>query len=349
MKLADVLNGSWVCSQTPILEPGAGRAWDNWSVFTPGVFAMDVKDGGGRYGMFYIGLSRGSGSWGIGYAQSSDLYTWKKHESNPLIVYEDENDYYGFDSPCVIKKGDLYHLFCEEKKFRKNFKTRVKYMLPVVVRNYLKRFYRRPEEGGHLPLSVRHAEDRYFVRFVSDDLFTWNLHDREVCLEKNEYGHFDCKGLFSPQVHEFDGKYYMFYGGSDGDVTSTGLAMSGDLVSWHRSELSPVLKPGRKGGWDQNNALIVSVLKVEDGYCGFYEGEDGNSTYRIGLAYSYDLKYWEKFEANPIIQPGGRGRFSERMACSPHVFSENGEILLFYTGHGCDMRGCCGVARFEGN
>jgi len=265
-----------------------------------------------------------------------------------LIICEDGNYYYGFDSPCMIKKGDMYQLFCEEKKFKKKFKTRVKYMLPVVVRNCLKRFYRLPKKMGDLPLSVRHAENRYFVRFVSDDLFAWNLHEREVFFEKDKCGQFDCKGLFSPQVHEFDGRYYMFYGGSDGNVTSTGLATSDDLANWHRSELSPVLKPGKKGDWDQNNALIVSILKVEDGYCGFYEGEDGNNAYRIGLAYSYDLKRWEKFEANPIIQTGG-GHFSERMACSPHVFSKNGEIFLFYTGHGCDMRGCCGIARFEEN
>jgi len=346
MKLADVLNGKWVCSPVPILEPGAGSAWDNLSVFTPGIFWEDDEES--KYGMFYVGMSRDSGSWGIGYAGSNDLYAWKKHEANPLIICEDDTNYYGFDSPCLIRKGDVYHLFCEEKKFIKNFKTRVKYMLPVVVRNCLKKFYRQPKEEGALPLSVRHAEGRYFVRFVSDDLFSWNLNDKDIFFEKDDRGEFDCKGLFSPQVHEFGGKYYMFYGGSDGNVTSTGLATSDDLASWNRSELSPVLRPGKKGDWDQNNALIVSILKVEDGYCGFYEGEDRNHTYRLGMVHSYDLKCWEKFEANPIVQTGGRGHFTERMVCSPHVFSKNGETFLFYTGHGRDMRGCCGVARLEG-
>ena len=346
MKLTDIMQGIWQCSHEPILEPGAGNAWDNLSVITPAIFAKAADD---KYEMFYVGLSQTSGSWGIGYAESKDLLLWEKHNSNPLIRYEDKNNYYSFDSPCLVRKGNKYHLFCEEKRFKKQLRAKVKYLLPVNVRNCLKSLRLSSKGMGNLPLSVRHAKERYFVKFVSNNLFEWNVHQREVFFQKDTGGQFDSQGLFSPQVHEFDEKYYMFYGGSDGKTTSTGLAVSNNLVSWNRSELSPVLKPGKKHEWDQNNALIVSILKLEDGYCGFYEGEDANHTYRIGLAYSYDLKQWEKFERNPIIQTGGKGTFSERMACSPHIFMDKGRIYLFYTGHGRYMHGCCGVARFEEN
>lgn len=344
MKIRDIMNGKWFCLKDPILKPGAGKAWDNLSVITPGIFAEGVES---KYGMFYVGLSSDSDNWGIGYAESEDLFVWKKHDSNPLIHYEDEKYCYSFDSPCMIRKNGRYHLFCEEKKFKKDLKKKMKYLLSVSVRNYLKRFRRLLKDKGTGALSVKHAEERYFVSLVSTKLLDWDMESKKVVFEKGGPGRFDDTGLFSPQVHEFDGKYYMFYGGSNGNVTSTGLAVSDDLLNWQRTDFSPVLKPGGRGEWDENNALIVSVLKTEDGYCGFYEGEDGENTYRIGLAYSYDLKSWEKFEGNPIIQTGEKGSFSEKRVCSPHVFSDKGKVFLFYTGDDRNMRSCCGMAKFE--
>ncbi|MBI5238015.1 MAG: hypothetical protein HY887_06295 [Deltaproteobacteria bacterium] len=338
------MKGTWVPSNTPVLCPGSGKTWDGLSVITPDIFS---KGAGREYGMFYVGLSSRSDAWGIGYAESDDLSVWEKHGLNPLIRREDESNSFSYDSPCLIKKNATFHLFLEEKKFRKDMRKKIKYALPMGIRRPLGRLRRLLKGKEGIPLSVQHAEGRRFVSFSSDKLLDWEMDSRRLVLEKGVSGGFDGSGLFSPQVHEFEGRYYMFYGGSDGDVTSTGFAVSDDLLKWERGALSPVLRPGAKGQWDEYNALIVSILKAEDGYCGFYEGEDVENTYRIGLAYSCDLKRWEKFEGNPIIETGGRGAFNEKMACSPHIFSDKGRTLLFYTGHDRSMRGCCGAAELK--
>ncbi len=343
MKVADILKGRWATLNEPVLKPGEGNAWDNLSVITPGIFAGGEAS---RYGMFYVGLSKGSDTWGIGYAGSDDLLVWRKHGLSPVIRYEDDGHCVSLDSPCLVRKDGKLHLFCEEKRFRKGVGRRIKHMLPAGVRRRLATLRRLVKGGEAVALSVQHADGRYFVSFTAERLLEWDAGTRQVVFEKGPPGMFDGSGLFSPQVHEFDGRYHMFYGGSNGNVTSTGLAVSNDLVNWQRGS-APLLQPGAKGEWDENNALIVSVLRMEDGYCGFYEGEDAKNRYRIGLAFSRDLRRWEKFEGNPIIKNGGKGSFSERMACSPHIFSDGNRVVLFYTGHDRDMRGSCGAAVFE--
>ncbi|MEE9543693.1 MAG: hypothetical protein V3V95_07915 [Thermodesulfobacteriota bacterium] len=345
MNVADIINGKWTAITEPILGPGGPKAWDGLSAITPGIFQKGVSK---KYGIFYSGLSSVSGTWGIGYAESDDLMHWEKHPANPVLIYEDDENYIGFDSPCLVKRNGIFHLFCEEKKFKKTVRGKVKQMLPMNLRLSLGRLRRsfRNEEGA---VSVQHADGRYFVSFTSNNLLKWSLSSRRLILEKGKAGNFDSSGLFSSQVHELDGRYYMFYGGSNGSVTSTGLAVSDDLSKWTRSDASPILKPGGSGEWDENNALMVSVLRMEDGYCGFYEGEDAQNTYRIGLAYSYDLSRWEKCEGNPIVETGTKGSFNERMSCSPHIFSDNGQVVLFHSGHDRNMRGSCGVAVFERN
>ncbi len=344
MRIADILKGRWAPLKDPVLNPGRDEDWDGLSVITPGIFPRGVRR---KYGMFYVGLPSGSDTWGIGYAESNDLLRWEKSGANPLIRCEDAASSFSYDSPCLVRRNGTYHLFLEEKRFKKNLRTKLKYGLPLPLRLRLAGIKRRFKGTSDGALSVRHAADRHFVSFSSSALLDWKMESRRAVLREGGHDGFDRSGLFSPQVHEFEGRYYMFYGGSDGRVTSTGLAVSEDLVKWERAGSCPVLAPGGRGEWDEFNALIVSILKTEDGYCGFYEGEDANNTYRIGLAYSRNLTEWKKFKGNPVIETGVSGSFSEKMACSPHVLSDRSRVLLFYTGHDRNMRGRCGAAELK--
>ena len=338
-----MMAGRWTPIDEPVVRSGAPEGWDGLSAITPGIFAGGA---GKKFGMFYVGLSARSDTWGIGYAGSDDLLSWEKPGADPLISSEDEESCVSYDSPCLVRKDGRFHLFCEEKKKSKSAGAKIKHLLPLKLRMGIGRLRRSLKGKEARALSVQHADKRYFVSFSTDRLLEWDTGAKRIAFDKGEAGSFDAEGLFSPQVHELEGRYYMFYGGSDGSATSTGLDVSDDLVSWERRP-SPVLKTGGKGEWDEKNALIVSVLKVDDGYCGFYEGEDANNTYSIGLAVSSDLKGWEKFEGTRIIKNGGKGSFSEKMAFSPHIFAAEGKVLLFYTGHDRYMRGSCGAAIFE--
>lgn len=67
-----------------------------------------------------------------------------------------------------------------------------------------------------------------------------------------------------------------------------------------------VLLPAEAPAWDQNTRRINSIVKLRDGYLGFYDGKDsheGNYEELTGLAISQDLTTWRVLTAaGPIIE-----------------------------------------------
>lgn len=331
----------------PILSPSSA-GWDSHSSMTPVVFR--TADAGleltSKYGMLYIGCGRGSNAWGVGFAASSDLVNWTRHKENPVLM---QNDGAGLqlDAPCLVRTDGGYTLICEEKKVEGGAGTALRKLLSPGTKQILRSVRRAC--GLERPTVVNHASGRYFVSFTSRDIFNWDKENKKIVFQNGKEGSFDGKGVFSPQVYKFGNEYHLFYGGTDGLKAYTGLAVSRDLGSrWSRASVKPVLSPGARGEWDEVNALIVSVIKLDDCYCAFYEGEDSQRRYSIGMAWSDDLLNWVKWEKNPVIAPG-KARYCEHMVCGPRVFAEEGELFLFFNAHGRDMRGTCGMAVFRRN
>lgn len=345
MKLGELKAGSWQVGSRPVLPP-SGAGWDGHSSMTPVVFrnAQMGVEGFGAFGMLYIGIGLKSSAWGVGYAFSDDLLSWRRDERNPVIL-QDEGSGFQLDAPCLLREDGSYRLICEERKVRGGPADTMRRLLGPRSRRLLREV--RSSLGLSRPTVVNHAEGRYFVSFASQDIFEWDLGAKKVVFEGGATGAFDEKGVFSPQVYSFDGKELLFYGGTDGKRACTGLAASsGPGAPWARLHEGPVLSPGGKGAWDEVNALIVSVLRLEDSYCAFYEGEDAKGRYGVGIAWSEDLLNWTKWGENPIVAPGQHA-YCERMVCGPRVFREGDELFLFFNAHGADMRGACGVAAFR--
>lgn len=313
---------------------------------TPVVFRnADIGHGAtSKYGMLYIGSGQRSNAWGVGYASSHDLFNWTRHHANPVLM-QTEGAGLQLDAPCLVRTHGGYTLICEEKKVSGGMGTSLREHLSPGMKQALRRVRR--FLGLERPTVVNHATGRYFVSFTSRDILNWDKTSKKVIFKKGDEEAFDGKGVFSPQIYRFGKDYYLFYGGTDGMKAYTGLAVSDCLGSlWKRASVMPVLSPGGRGEWDEVNALIVSVIRLEDCYCAFYEGEDSQRRYSIGMAWSNDLLDWVKWEGNPVISPG-RARYCEHMVCGPRVFSEGNELFLFFNGHGRDMRGACGMAVFR--
>ena len=345
MRLEELKKGSWEVLPGPVLRPSSA-GWDSHSSMTPVVFRN--ADGGlssqPEYGMLYIGSGHRSSSWGVGFAASSDLFNWTRHHGNPVLMQR-EGAGLQLDAPCLVRSESGYTLICEEKKVAGGAGTALRKLLSPGTKQALRRIRR--VAGLERPTVVNHASGRYFVSFTSRDIFNWDTTGKKVVFEKGDEGAFDGHGVFSPQVYRFGRDYYLFYGGTDGLKAYTGLAVSQGLGSrWRRASVKPVLSPGVRGEWDEVNALIVSVMKLDDCYCAFYEGEDSHRRYSIGMAWSDDLLNWVKWEGNPVIAPG-RARYCEHMVCGPRVFAEGDELFLFFNAHGRDMRGTCGMAVFR--
>lgn len=347
MKLEELKKGKWEVLPGPVLRPSAD-GWDNHSSMTPVVFknteawlAMHSK-----YGMLYIGSGRRSNSWGVGFAVSSDLFSWTRHHGNPVLMQSDGAGLQ-LDAPCLVRSQSGYMLICEEKKVASGAGSALRKYLSPGTKQALRRVRR--AFGLERPTVVNHASGRYFVSFSSPDIFNWDTASKKVVFEKGDEGAFDGRGVFSPQVYRFGKDFHLFYGGTDGLKAYTGLAVSQQLgARWKRASVKPILSPGARGEWDEVNALIVSVMKLDDCYCAFYEGEDSQRRYSIGMAWSDDLLNWVKWERNPVISPG-RASYCEHMVCGPRVFAEGEELFLFFNAHGRDMRGSCGMAVFRRN
>jgi len=54
--------------------------------------------------------------------------------------------------------------------------------------------------------------------------------------------------------------------------------------------------------------------------------------YRIGHAWSDDLKSWTRDDENPVLA-GTPGDWDSDMQCYPHVFECDGSVYLLYNGN----------------
>lgn len=347
MKLEELKIGRWEIAPSPVLAPSTA-GWDDHSSMTPVVFRNDEmgQKHGPQYGMFYIGIGKSTSAWGIGYAVSDDLVNWTRHKSNPLLI-QSEGSGFELDAPCLVRSGEGFSLICEERAVTGGRALSVRRRLSPGMKRILRRARR--ALGFERPTVVNHATAKYFVRFGSSDILNWDSTEKKIIFSKGPDGAFDCRGVFSPQVYRFNGEYHLFYGGTDGFKAYTGLAKSRDIdTGWNRAATGPILSPGDGGEWDEVNSLIVSVLKLDDCYCAFYEGEDSRRRYAIGMAWSKDLLKWEKCAGNPIIPPG-RHRYCEHMVCGPRVVQADDGLYLFFNAHDRDMRGSCGLSIFRRN
>lgn len=119
-------------------------------------------------------------------------------------------------------------------------------------------------------------------------------------------------------------------------VYKIGQATSTDGVNWIKEEgrqiISDFLNP------DECQALPTMVFHNNRYHMYFCYREatgfrkDKTRGYRLGYAYSYDLKNWTRDEANCGISFSPEGWDSDMM-CYPHIFKCDGRVYLLYNGN----------------
>ncbi len=347
MKLGEILKGKWEVRTGPVLSPSR-NGWDDFASMTPVVFLNESYrfPSSLKFGMLFDGAGSACSSWGVGYAESTDLRAWRKHGANPLLIQRDGRFAYLLDAPCLFMDGaGSYRLFCEEKVVENGLATALRRILSPKVKTLLRNVKRMIDKT---PTVVNHARGRHFVRFSSEDPLVWDSARKESVFRGGNVS-FDGEGVFSPQIYKCGDRHCLFYGGTDGKRAFTGLAFSDTLDGIWKPVSAPVHSPGGCGQWDEMNALIVSVIELEEGgWCAFYEGEDRLKRYRIGIAYSVDLMEWTKWEGNPVIDVGGAGSYRELMVCGPRAFVHEGRLYLFFNAHSKDMSASSGLAILKG-
>lgn len=80
-----------------------------------------------------------------------------------------------------------------------------------------------------------------------------------------------------------------------------GLSISRNLHDWNYQ--GEILTLGKEGEWDSHAQWTGCVFQEGSTYYKFYTGIGSEDlVQRIGLAISQDLKKWEKFDRNPILE-----------------------------------------------
>lgn len=155
-----------------------------------------------------------------------------------------------------------------------------------------------------------------------------------------------------PFVRRFREKFHMFYlfgkkwseetaDHASERVYKIGHAVSDDgIYKWTR--LGSII-PDKI---DENECqALPTVIELEDRYhmyfcyrsmVGFRDGS--GQGYRLGYAYSDDLKQWVRDDASTGIELSERG-WDSQMMCYPNIFRANGAVYLLYNGNNFGKNG----------
>jgi predicted GH43/DUF377 family glycosyl hydrolase len=163
-----------------------------------------------------------------------------------------------------------------------------------------------------------------------------------VLRASEEKGAFDGRSVDDPIVFHTNGSFYMLYIGFDGTGYQTGLASSGDLLTWQRVALVGPRSPGSR--YTKYNLAISSILrdknlhgtgeaiKVGNKYLAAWNAypaagyEEGAAV--IGLATSSDLLDWDL--TDPILQPQDGEPWEQGGLYRPDLLLDNGTYYLYY-------------------
>jgi len=158
-------------------------------------------------------------------------------------------------------------------------------------------------------------------------------------MTRGAHGDWDAVDVLNPSVIRQGDAYYNFFSGYDGKAWHTGLAVSGDGVSWRKE--GTILSPD-PGTWEGHAiAANGSAIVDESGILYYYQA--GDDTVQIGLARSRNGHQWQRNGA-PVLTVGPYESWDERGVADPYVIRAGRGYYMFYLGMDRARRQRLGVA-----
>ncbi|MCU4975457.1 hypothetical protein OB955_22465 [Halobacteria archaeon AArc-m2/3/4] len=145
------------------------------------------------------------------------------------------------------------------------------------------------------------------------------------------------------RMKRHDGSFWSLYGAypRQGEYEtrpgSEGLAKSNDGITWERAKDDPILSVHQDdcGEWEQSCIYQPWLLEHDGHYYDFYNAANG-SVEKTGLATSEDLRSWDRYEDNPVVDTGPEGSFNEQFSSDPKVYWDEDHWVMFFFGVGRD-------------
>jgi beta-1,2-mannobiose phosphorylase / 1,2-beta-oligomannan phosphorylase len=210
----------------------------------------------GIYKMWFTGYSGGDNDpKSLGYATSDDGLKWTRYPANPIFSKKWTEDMF------VLRDSSNYYMYAEGKNDVAHLLTSVDGI------NW--------DEQGDLVILTSKGETipgpygtpsviiengKWYLFYERDDLAIWiatsedkktwtNIQDEPVL--KKGPGAYDSGAVASNQIIKYNGKYYMYYHGSNdpswnapgaSSVWSSNVAMSTDLIHWIKYQKNPIVE-----------------------------------------------------------------------------------------------------------
>ena len=145
-------------------------------------------------------------------------------------------------------------------------------------------------------------------------------------------GSWDSMDVLNPSVLLYNGQFYNYYSGWDGEVWRTGLAVSEDGLEWLKQP--DYLLDIREDQWDNTYiAANGSAVQLNDQVFYFYQGTDkANGRAQIGLAVSSDGFSFQERTDSPVLSLGAEGSWDSQGVADPYVISFGGKLYMYYLG-----------------
>lgn len=143
----------------------------------------------------------------------------------------------------------------------------------------------------------------------------------------------DSVDVLNPSVIKFNGQYYNYYSGYDGEVWRTGLAISENGESWTKIENNPILDI-RKDEWDNSYiAANGSAVCFKGKVYYFYHGTNAeNGKAEIGLAISENGEFFDFRTDEPVLKVGMGASWDASGVADPYVIVFDDKLYMYYLG-----------------
>jgi len=282
--------------RNPVIVP-EGTGWaDDF------IAACSVVEHDGTLRLYAEGSVGGHEQVGLFTADGIDPASavWTQHPGNPIVRVGAGFDAGGVFDPAVIQLGDRWFLYYSATEGDAHA------------------FAEQLEHGA----ADAQPTDESIGLAVSEDGITFTKHPDAPVLRAR-----------CPFAVVHDGTVHLFHVRIKDGGYRVHLATSEDGVTF-KSVDDPVLEVGAPGDWDSLTVTTPKVFRDGGRWCMSYAGDSErlDDPRGIGLAYSDDLRSWDKVAGNPVFATGDTGRFDSASIQSPIIRKLGERYFMWYAG-----------------
>ncbi|MFL6132554.1 MAG: hypothetical protein ACJ72A_07120 [Nocardioidaceae bacterium] len=278
----------------PVIAPeGTGWAEDF-------IAACSVVERDGELRLYAEGSVGGHEQVGLFTADGRDPAVWSEHDANPIVRVDTGRDAGGVFDPAVVEIADRSFLYYSATEGDAHA------------------FAEQLEHG----VSEGQPTDESIGLAVSEDGVTFAKHPDAPVLQAR-----------CPFAVVHDGTVYLFHVRITAGGYRVHLATSDDGVKFETLD-EAVLEVGQPGTWDSLTVTTPKVFGDGERWCMSYAGDSDrlDDPRGIGLAYSDDLRSWEKVAGNPVFATGDAGSFDSASIQSPIIRRFGERYYMWYAG-----------------